>query len=203
MYKKYFKRFFDFLIALLSMPFILIITLVVAPIIVLDNKGSAFYLSDRRGKNGVTYKMYKFRTMKTNSPDYRNKDGSTMNSENDDRITKVGKILRKTSIDELPQLFNVLKGDMSIIGPRPTLTGLKLDHYDENLKKRIEVRPGLTGYSQAYYRNSITSEEKFKYDCYYVDNLSFMMDVKIIFQSISTILKRENIYNVNYERSKL
>ncbi|KAA9013827.1 sugar transferase [Niallia endozanthoxylica] len=197
MYKMGIKRIFDIVFSILLLPFLIIIVVVVSPLIYFGDFGTIFYVSDRRGLHGEIYKMYKFRTMKMNSPDYRNSDGSTYNSNGDDRLTKVGKLLRKTSIDELPQLFNVLKGDMSFIGPRPTLTGKGLEEYNENMKKRIKVRPGLTGYSQAYYRNSINQEEKYQYDAFYAENLSFVLDLKVLIKTIVTILKRENVYNKN------
>lgn len=197
MYKNYIKRLLDIIFALMLLPFIILIIIIVAPLIFLEDFGTVFYLSNRRGLHGKIYKMYKFRSMKMNAPDYRNEDGSTFNSKNDDRLTKVGKVLRKTSIDELPQLINVLKGDMSFIGPRPTLTGKNLKEYNEVMKKRCQVRPGLTGYSQAYYRNSISQEEKYKYDALYAEKLSFNLDVKIFFRTVIIILKRENVYNQN------
>jgi len=112
MYKKYFKRVFDLLLALIALPFWLILLIIIAPLIYFDDKGPIFYNAPRLGKNGVIFKMYKFRTMKVNSPDLRNEDGSTYNSENDPRLTRIGRLLRKTSLDETPQIINVLKGDM-------------------------------------------------------------------------------------------
>ena len=144
--------------------------------------------------------MYKFRSMKVNSPNIKNADGSTYNGDDDPRVTKFGRFLRKTSLDETPQIINVLLGHMSIIGPRAHLTTnyKGYEFLDEPHKRRIDVRPGITGYSQAYFRNSITSEEKIKNDVYYVENLSFAMDVKVFFKTISSVLKRENVY-VKYD----
>src|SRR5699024_4129070 len=141
-------------------------------------KGPVFYISSRLGRNSKIFKMYKFRSMKVNAPDIRNIDGSTFNSADDDRLTKIGKFIRRTSIDELPQLINVLKGDMSLIGPRPDLPGAINDYTGNDIKK-IQIRPGITGYNQAYFRNSLPQKEKFKNDVYYVDNLSFGLDIKI------------------------
>ena len=138
--------------------------------------------------------MYKFRTMKVNAPDLRNPDGSTYNAEDDPRLTPVGRFLRKTSIDELPQLINVLIGDMSFVGPRPTLYSDKYSSYNEQTKKRFSVRPGITGYTQAYFRNSIGQEEKFMHDIWYVENLSFLLDIKVIIKTVVSVIKRENIY---------
>ena len=192
----FFKRLFDIIVSLLALPFVLLVILIFGPIIYLTDKGPVFYNADRLGRKGKIFKMYKLRSMKMNSPDIKNADGSTYNGENDPRVTKVGKLLRKTSIDELPQFLNVLKGDMSLIGPRAHLTkNFKgLDLLDEKRRRRLDVRPGITGYSQAYYRNSATSEQKIENDVYYVENLSFMLDVKIFFKTIISVLKRENIY---------
>ena len=128
-----------------------------------------------------------------NTPDIRNEDGSTFNSDDDPRVTKIGKILRKTSLDEFPQFLNVLLGDMSLIGPRPTVPTVDYADMDELQKKRLSVRPGVTGYVQAYYRNSISATDKLKYNCYYVDNLSFVMDMKIFFQTVKSVLLHKNI----------
>ena len=133
--------------------------------------------------------------MYNNSPDLRNDDGSTMNSPKDPRVTRIGRFIRKTSIDELPQIFNVLIGNMSFVGPRPSLTNTPYNQYDEIRKKRVSVRPGITGYSQAYFRNSIEQEEKFKYDCYYVDHMSFFLDLKILCKTFISVFRSKNIYN--------
>lgn len=195
MYKNYFKRPMDFLLSLAAMPFFLLFLVFIAPLIYLDDKGPVFYNAERRGKNGTTYTMYKFRSMKVNSPDLRNEDGSTYNSKKDPRVTRMGRILRKTSLDELPQLLNVLKGDMSFVGPRPTLPGKKsAPVMDEKRRKRLEVRPGITGYSQAYFRNSIGQEEKFEHDAYYADNVTFLFDVKILFKTALSVVKSENVF---------
>jgi lipopolysaccharide/colanic/teichoic acid biosynthesis glycosyltransferase len=134
--------------------------------------------------------------MKVNSPNLKNADGSTYNGENDPRVTKVGRFMRKTSIDEFPQFLNVLKGDMSFIGPRAHLTTnyKGYDLLDEPHKKRLDVRPGITGYSQAYYRNSASSAQKMENDVYYVEHMSFWLDIKILFKTVFSVLKRENIY---------
>ncbi len=198
MYKHFFKRLIDFTIALCGLPFVAIIFLVVAPLIYLEDKGPVFYNAPRRGKDGKTFKMYKFRSMYVNSPDLKSADGSTYNGEDDPRVTKIGRILRKTSLDETPQLLNILKGDMSIIGPRPTLPNRPLSEVSPERMKALEMRPGLTGYSQAYFRNSITSDEKLKNDVYYVENVTMIMDIKIFIQTAMSVLRRKNIY-VNQE----
>ena len=132
--------------------------------------------------------------MYVNAPNLRNADGSTFNSANDPRVTKIGRVMRKTSIDELPQILNVLLGHMSFIGPRPTLAVTPYEQLPEISKKRLQTRPGITGYAQAYYRNSITQQEKYTYDCYYVDHISFVLDLKILLQTVKSVLKRENVY---------
>ena len=198
---KFFKRAFDILFSLFAMIFLGLIFIVVAPIIKIEDKGPVFYTAERLGRKGKIFKMYKFRSMYVNSPDLRNKDGSTFNSDHDPRVTKIGRILRKTSLDEFPQFVNVLKGDMSFIGPRAFVATYYqgYDSLDEMRKKRLEVRPGVTGYSQAYYRNSITKDEKIKYDVYYVENLSFLLDLKVFFKTITSVLKHENVFVENTE----
>ena len=194
MYKNFFKRFLDILISLIALPFILLAIIVMAPVIYINDPGPIFYNAERRGKDGKTFKMYKFRSMYVNSPDLKNADGSTYNGDDDPRVTRVGRIMRKLSIDEIPQILNVLKGDMSYVGPRPTLATRPYSEVPVEKRKRYLVRPGITGYAQAYYRNSITQQEKFKHDCYYIDNLTFIMDIKVLIQTVKSVLMRENIY---------
>ena len=194
MYSKGIKRILDFIIGLIALPFIVVITLIMAPMIYFNDKGPIFYNASRLGKNGKPFKMYKFRSMMVNAPDIRNKDGSTYNGDDDPRVTKVGRFMRKTSIDELPQFLNVLLGDMSLIGPRPDPLD-DMEIYTEYHKKKLNVRPGITGYNQAYYRNSVEQNEKFEHDVYYAENISFFLDIKIFFKTIATILTRDNVYN--------
>ena len=195
MYKHVFKRLIDICIGLVALPFVLLIIVALGPIIYFTDKGPVFYNANRAGKDYKPFKMFKLRSMYVNSPDIRNADGSTFNSDNDTRVTPIGRFMRKTSLDEFPQFLNILLGDISFIGPRPKLycpekypNGLP-----EYMKKSFMVKPGVTGYAQAYYRNSIANEEKFKWDGYYADNVSFVMDVKIIFKTIKSVLFRENI----------
>lgn len=196
MYKCFFKRLIDLTLSLIALPFFGIIFVILAPIIFLTDRGPVFYNAPRLGKNGKVFKMYKFRSMRVNAPDIRNKDGSTYNGEDDPRVTWIGRIMRKTSLDEVPQLLNVLNGDMSIIGPRPFVTThyYGYDKLEPKMKKRISVRPGITGYSQAYFRNSISQDEKIEKDCYYADHVSFALDIKIFFQTVKSVLMHENIY---------
>ena len=190
------KRFLDICISLIALPFVALVILIFAPIIYITDKGPIFYNAPRLGKKGKVFTMYKLRSMKINSPNIKNADGSTYNGENDPRVTPIGRFLRKTSIDELPQFLNVLKGDLSLIGPRAH-TASSTDDYDKmdyNRKRRLDVRPGITGYSQAYFRNSITADKKIENDIFYVDNLSFGLDVKILIKTVVSVIKRENIY---------
>lgn len=203
MYKHFFKRIIDFIIALVALPFFLIIFIPVAIWIVVDDGFPVLYNANRIGQNGKLFKMYKFRSMKKNAPDIRLADGSTYNGEDDPRVTKVGKILRKTSVDELPQLLNILKGDMSLIGPRPDPPDW-LDKYPKDIRVFLEVRPGITGYSQAYFRNSADGEEKMRNDAYYAIHCSFIMDIKIFLKTILTVLGHENTYkDANKESNQL
>lgn len=194
MYQRFFKRLIDIVLSLIATPFVLLVIVIMAPFIYFTDRGPVFYNATRRGRNGKNFKMFKLRSMYVNSPDLKAADGSTYNSDKDPRVTKIGRFMRKTSIDELPQIFNVLIGDMSFIGPRPTLAKTPYEQLPPDRKRRLEVRPGVTGYTQAYYRNSITQDKKFEYDVYYVENISFAMDVKILFKTVISVLKRENIY---------
>ncbi len=195
MYSHFFKRFFDIIIGLIALPIVLIFIVIMGPIIWLDDHGPIFYAGKRLGLNGKPFGMIKFRSMKVNAPDIRLKDGSTYNGDDDPRVTKIGKFLRKTSIDEIPQFINILIGDMSFIGPRPDPLDW-LDKYKPEEKIFLTVRPGITGYNQAYYRNSASTQEKIDHDVYYAKNISFWMDVKILFRTIKTVLLRENINRV-------
>lgn len=193
-YITFWKRLFDFLIALVALPFVLMVIAVVAPFIWLEDKGPVFYNAKRIGRNGKLFPMMKFRSMKVNAPDIRNVDGSTYNGDDDPRVTKIGRFMRRTSIDEIPQLLNVLLGDMSLIGPRPDPPD-DMEIYTDRQKTKLAVRPGITGYNQAYFRNSVEQNEKFENDVYYKEHVSFLLDVKILLKTIVTVLKRDNVYN--------
>lgn len=198
MYKIFFKRLLSLIISLFTLPIFFIAVIILGPIIYLTDRGPVFYNAIRTGKNAKQFKMYKFRSMYVNAPDIRNADGSTFNSDNDSRVTPIGRFMRRTSIDEIPQLLNVLLGDMCFVGPRPTLgTDKKLEDMDLILQKRYSVTPGITGYAQAYFRNSICQDEKFKWDCYYADNISFCLDLKILWKTVKTVLKHENVFVEN------
>ena len=195
MYSSFFKRFFDFIGALLLFPFVLLVVIIFGPIIWLTDKGPVFYNALRAGKGYKPFKMFKLRSMYVNSPDLKNADGSTYNSDNDPRVTPIGRVLRKTSLDEIPQFLNILLGDMSFVGPRPKIfiQGRLDGETNENIKKSFTVKPGITGYAQAFYRNSITQEEKFKWDAYYADHISLWMDIRIIWQTIVSVIAHKNI----------
>ena len=198
MYKNFFKPLIDFCGALLMLPFVLLVIIIFAPIIYFTDRGPVFYNAPRTGLRCKHFKMFKLRSMYVNAPDIRNADGSTFNSDKDPRVTPVGRFLRKTSLDEFPQFLNVLTGDMSFVGPRPTL-GNKQLNYDElvgDRKKRFSVKPGITGYAQAYYRNSITQDEKFHWDAYYADHISFWLDIKVLFMTVYSVVGRKNINTV-------
>ncbi|QLY79110.1 sugar transferase [Clostridium intestinale] len=193
MYRNFLKRFFDLVLALIALPVWGVIFIIIGPIIYFQDKGPIFYNAPRLGKDGKVFKMYKFRSMKVNAPDVRNSDGSTFNSENDPRLTKIGMFIRKTSIDETPQLLNIIKGDMSIIGPRPDLPE-HIELYEGNEKRKLEIKPGVTGLNQAYYRNTIPWKQRIQNDIYYIDNLSLWLDIKIFFKTVMSVLKREDVY---------
>lgn len=192
-YVRVVKRTADIIIGLLALPFLALIVLFVGLAIKLDDGGPVFYKAKRIGKNSKIFDMYKFRSMVVNAPNYTNKDGSTYNAPDDNRVTKVGKFIRKTSIDELPQFFNVLIGNMTFIGPRASGAGA-LDNYQPDELGKMDVKPGITGFTQAYYRNGLTVREKRLKDAWYAENVTFILDVKIFFKTIVTVLKREQVY---------
>lgn len=193
MYKKIIKNILDFLVGLCGLPVLFIVLIIFGPIIYFTDKGPIFYNAERIGKNGKLFKMYKFRSMYVNAPDIRLSDGSTYNGEDDPRVTKIGKFMRSTSIDELPQLLNLFNGTMSLIGPRPDPPDW-LNRYPEDVKVFLTVKPGLTGYNQAYYRNSADAEEKMRNDVYYAEHVNFIMDVKIFLKTIVIVLCHDSTY---------
>lgn len=187
MYRKFFKRFFDILFSLLGLIILSPLLLVIWIWLSIANKGAgAFFVQDRPGKDEKIFKLYKFKSM----TDERDENGKLLPDA--ERLTSVGKFIRKTSIDELPQLWNVLVGNMSFIGPRPLRT-YYLPLYSETQKRRHEVRPGITGWAQVNGRNAISWTNKFEYDVFYVDNITFILDLKIFFLTIKKVLIREGI----------
>lgn len=187
MYKYFFKRVFDFFISLIAIICISPLLLVVIVWLYFANKGAgAFFTQERPGKDGKIFKVIKFKSM----TDERDGNGKLLPDK--DRITRVGKFVRSTSIDELPQLFNVLKGDMALIGPRPLLVQY-LPLYSPEQARRHEVRPGITGWAQVHGRNAISWTEKFKFDVWYVDHCTLWTDIKVIFITIKKVLFRDDI----------
>ena len=195
------KRFFDILFSLVLVPVVAVLYVVIGLAIKIEDGGPVFYKAPRIGQHGKLYGMYKFRSMKVNAPDIRLADGSTYNGKDDPRVTRVGRFIRETSLDELPQIFNILLGQMSFIGPRPDPPDW-MERYPKESLRFLNVKPGITGYSQAYYRNSADSMDKIWNDVYYADNISFMMDVKILFKTVAVVLKRENIYREGEQQSE-
>lgn len=187
------KRIIDIVLCLIILPLILLITIPIAIAIKIEDGGPVFYKSRRIGKGFKEFNMLKFRSMRVNAPDLRNEDGSTYNSKEDSRVTRIGRFIRETSLDELPQCFNVLFGHMSLVGPRAGDVESK-DTYEEDEKDKLLVRPGITGYTQAYYRNNLGVREKRLYDAWYAHNVSMWLDIKILFKTVATVLKRENVY---------
>lgn len=192
MYKHVIKRFLDILIGLVALPFVLLLAIVIGPIIYFTDKGPVFYNGERLGRHGKMFKMFKFRSMYVNAPDIRLDSGATFNADDDPRVTPIGRFIRKTSIDEVPQFLNVLIGDMSFVGPRPDTPDF-LHIYEEENPIILTIRPGITGYNQAYFRNSISGKEKRKNDEYYTKHMTFWLDVKIVFKTISGVVLRKNV----------
>lgn len=185
-YSKYVKRFFDFACSLMALIILSPVFLILGVLIKTKLGSPVLFCQERPGKDEKIFKMYKFRSM----TDERDENGELL--PDDARLTSFGKKLRSTSLDELPELFNILKGDMSIVGPRPLLVRY-LPIYNERQKHRHEVRPGITGYAQINGRNAITWEDKFEKDIWYVESISFWTDVKIIFGTVGAVLKRDGI----------
>ncbi len=191
MYARFLKRVLDFILSLIAVLLLSPIFLILMIAGAIAMRGNPFFVQLRPGKKGKNgkekiFKLIKFRTMSNK----KDKDGNLL--PDDVRLNAYGRFLRSTSLDELPELFNILRGDMSIVGPRPLLVRY-LPRYSKEQRRRHDVRPGLTGYAQAYGRNSLTWEEKFEKDIYYVEHLSFMLDIRILFQTVAVVFKREGI----------
>ncbi|KYH05495.1 MULTISPECIES: sugar transferase [Chryseobacterium] len=186
MYKNYLKRIFDFVFSLMGITLLLPIFLVVMIGLFLANDGKPFFFQLRPGKNGKIFKIIKFKTMN----DKKDSNGTLLSDA--ERLTAIGSFVRKTSLDEIPQLINVLKGDMSLIGPRPLLVQY-LPLYNEHQARRHEVRPGITGWAQVNGRNAISWNQKFDYDVWYVENISFILDFKIFFLTAKKVFIREGV----------
>lgn len=186
MYQKWIKRVLDFILALIAGIILSPIILIVAILVRIKLGSPVLFKQERPGKNERIFRMYKFRTM----TDARDENGDFLPDEV--RLTRFGKMLRSTSMDELPELFNILKGDMSIVGPRPLLVRY-LPLYNERQRRRHDVRPGFTGLAQVNGRNSISWEEKFEWDIQYVQNITFLGDIKIVLQTIKTVVRKDGI----------
>lgn len=186
MYKNYIKTILDFLLSCIGLLLLSPLFLLVMIALFFANRGKTFFLQKRPGKNEKIFNIIKFKTMN----DRKDSNGKLLTD--DVRLTKIGKFVRKTSLDEIPQLINVLKGDMSLIGPRPLLPEY-LSLYSETQRRRHEVKPGITGWAQVNGRNAISWVEKFEYDIWYVDNLSFFLDVEILLLTVKKVFKSEGI----------
>lgn len=186
MYKYFFKRLLDFILSLIAIVILSPVLLITAILVRIKLGSPVIFKQERPGKNEKIFTLYKFRTM----TDEKDEEGNLLSDEI--RLTKFGKLLRSTSLDELPELFNILKGDMSIVGPRPLLVKY-LPYYNDEEKHRHDVRPGLTGWAQCNGRNAISWEEKFDLDVYYVKHISFLFDIKTIIQTVRVVFKHENI----------
>lgn len=189
MYKSFFKRMLDLIIAITGAVIALPVIIVITVLLWFVNKGKPFYYQKRPGKNEHIFTIIKFRTMTDDKDD----DGNLFPESQ--RLTSIGKFLRKTSLDELPQLWNIIKGEMSLIGPRPLLPRY-LPRYNDKQKHRHDIRPGLTGWAQVNGRNTLSWEQKFEYDLWYVENVSLLVDVKILCLSFKKVLQKEGVYSV-------
>lgn len=190
MYKLLVKPLFDFLLSVIGLVILFPLFFVITILLFFANNGKPFFFQSRPGKNGKIFKIVKFKTMN----DKKDVHGKLLPDAQ--RLTAVGKFVRKTSIDELPQLINVVKGDMSLIGPRPLLTHY-LHLYNDFQNRRHEIKPGITGWAQVNGRNAISWDKKFEYDVWYIDNMSFLLDIKIIFKTILKVFKRDGINTAN------
>lgn len=194
LYQCFFKRILDEAIAVQLLPLFLLLSIPISILIKAEDGGPVFYRSKRLGRGFREFSMLKFRSMRVNAPDLRNEDGGTYNAKDDPRVTRIGRKLRETSLDELPQLLNVLAGQMSIVGPRPGDVESK-DSYLEDEMAKLQVRPGITGYTQAYYRNSLGVREKRLLDAWYASHVTFFLDLKILLRTVVAVLKMEDVYN--------
>lgn len=193
MYAAFGKRAFDLVVGIIALPFLVLLIIIIAPFIYFEDKGPVFYNAPRVGKNGREFKMYKFRSMRVGAPDLTMPDGSTYNGPDDPRMTRVGAFMRKTSIDEMPQFFNVLIGNMSVVGPRPDLKR-ETELYEGDEVEKLTVKPGITGYAAVYGRNALKWHDRLKLDVYYVHHMGFCLDVKIFFKTFATVFKQEGVF---------
>ena len=195
MYRYLFKPLLDFMLALAGLILLSPVFIVTLTWLTVSTRGHPFFIQERPGKNGKLFRLYKFRTMNNK----RNRAGELLADHL--RVTRTGNFLRNSSLDEIPQLVNVIKGELSLIGPRPLLKQY-LPLYNERQARRHDVKPGITGWAQINGRNALSWEEKFEFDLFYVEHLSFRLDLKILIQTISRVFKREGIYAPQRERMK-
>lgn len=202
MYRKFFKRVIDILGSGFGILFLFPFFVILALAIKLDSKGPVFFKQERLGKRGKVFKIIKFRTMVVNAENMG--EGLHVSGDDDPRITKVGRFLRKTSLDELPQLFNVFAGSMSLVGPRPPATyhPYKFEEYDEEKKRRFDVKPGITGLAQVTVRNSASWDDRIALDVKYVEKITFFKDMKILFKTFFKVLKKDSIYAPTQEEKR-
>jgi len=193
MYNRLIKRFFDLLLGIVALPFLGIAILVFGFLIKREDKGPVFYNSPRVGRFGKPFAMYKFRTMYVNAPDIKFSDGSAYSAPDDPRMTRIGARLRKTSLDELPQVLNIIRGEMSFIGPRPDLPD-EAALYEGDESRKLEVRPGVSGYAQVYGRNAISWRERLALDVEYVEKIGFLLDVRIFLRTFAVVFSAKGVY---------
>ena len=191
------KRGFDFLVSLIALVILCPVLIVIAILIRLESKGSAIFKQERAGKSGKPFVFYKFRTMRKDADPY----GPSPKSGQDSRLTKIGKFLREYSLDELPQLYNILKGEMSLVGPRPLYMS-QMAEWNERQKKRLLIKPGLTGLAQINGRGELAQEEKLELDVQYVETVSFWNDMRILIATFLMVFGKKNIYEKRYSKSK-
>lgn len=192
-YERFGKRACDIAIGLVALPVVGAVTAACGAAIKAEDGGPVFYNAPRVGQDGEEFTMFKLRSMKENAPDLVMEDGSTYNGADDPRMTRIGAFMRKTSLDEIPQFLNVLRGDMSVVGPRPDLKR-ETELYRGDEREKLSVKPGVTGYAAVYGRNSLPWHDRLALDVYYVRNLSFALDAKVFAKTFSTVFKQEGIY---------
>lgn len=194
MYKRFVKRLIDVIVAFLTLVLLSPLLLILAVLVMLTSSGDVIFKQERIGKDAVVFKMYKFRSMKENS---EHTGSGVYSGKGDDRVTGVGRFLRATSLDELPQLINILRGDMSFIGPRPPLTyhPWHIDEYTEEQKRMFEVRPGLSGWAQVHGRKCVEWNERIRMNVWYVDHVSFLLDLKILFMTVVKVFSNADNQN--------
>ena len=192
-YPRVVKRLLDIITGIIALPFVAVSFLIIAILIKREDKGPLFYNAPRIGRDGQVFTMYKYRTMCVDAPDIKESDGSTYNAPDDPRLTKVGVMLRRTSLDEFPQVINVLKGDMSFVGPRPDLAD-EVALYSGEESLRLSVRPGISGYAQVYGRNAIPWRERLALDVVYIKRQSLILDARIFFKTFAVVLLQKGIF---------